>query len=629
MIGTEVDVEIVDDDPDGEPYLNATVSNAYLTDDDIAVAAFPFDEEDTPDYTDRQVVVYDDHAWNELLTTDGVDPDNLWEVNAWWDELLELALEGIPTLYEHRIQMERYAAAEDRAAAAAAEQAARQAAEEQAVRLERYRIAARLTGDAAIAARFRGLVRDEGLDAKTAFDDTAASLAAAAARARAGRDEASVACVRRAAGELVGRVAVAAATGATVPAGPLDRWLRSGVKRSNPVWTGEQVRLPRGRRSEWTRYAHAIRTAVWKRHRKGWATADDLNDVAFSLRFPGTLIGVGSDRAVFEVDEGALKVYIGAIPGLSNDNQNALEVDNWETMTAKARACVVPLLAWAGDRSWVLQPVVDVGGEEGDLAPGCVELLGEYGIGDLSYENLTNDGRVLDYAMNPVASVTPLPPGVVQPPELWWLVPGARVELTYGEGASETTAAFRVLCVRPPAGEAQKMVILRKAGSKALYELAVQASGGSWLRAPKGKVYRVGAHTRKTNPSRPSRLHAVHAALVQRASTKDPSLAGVRIKRCPDADQDHAELVRNFMHVGHKPGVICYAGAAEDLKLPWQVGLLAHELGHLSAMNDDREHSENDANEIGSLLTDTRVHWRGPMLVEWAKPPKWLKEAVR
>ena len=86
----------------------------------------------------------------------------------------------------------------------------------------------------------------------------------------------------------------------------------------------------------------------------------------------------------------------------------------------------------------------------------------------------------------PTREITP-----TLPPDTWWLQPGHRIELVYGEGRSRTRGKFRVGCVAPPAGGDQKLVFLRKPGTKAQYLMSVQAYGATWIRSPVGKVYQV------------------------------------------------------------------------------------------------------------------------------------------
>ena len=107
--------------------------------------------------------------------------------------------------------------------------------------------------------------------------------------------------------------------------------------------------------------------------------------------------------------------------------------------------------------------------------------------------------------------------------------------------------------------------------------------------------------------------------LLQRASERDPRLRGVSVQHCDEADQDHERIGRAYMHVGHYPTTICYAAAADDLSLPFKVGLLVHEIGHLNGAEGEQE-----ANEAGGALLGIHVEWRGRWILEWAKPPRWL-----
>lgn len=135
---------------------------------------------------------------------------------------------------------------------------------------------------------------------------------------------------------------------------------------------------------------------------------------------------------------------------------------------------------------------------------------------------------------------------------------------------------------------------------------------------------------RTTTPKRSrASLDEVFEHLRARAADRFPTLGKIRLARCVLADAEHAKSHRQYMHWNHRPNAICYAGATSLLELPWQVGLLAHELGHAMATNSGLAHTEEDANRFGSLLTDTEVSFVGPEKLERATPPRWLVEALR
>lgn len=117
------------------------------------------------------------------------------------------------------------------------------------------------------------------------------------------------------------------------------------------------------------------------------------------------------------------------------------------------------------------------------------------------------------------------------------------------------------------------------------------------------------------------RTRELFTFLRARAADAVPSLRGVKLARCAEADRDHAASPRQFMHVGHRPKTVCYAGATEALAPQWKAGLIAHELGHLAAIGARKRHTEKDADRIGGVLTGLTVKRRGPCNLEWANGP--------
>lgn len=97
---------------------------------------------------------------------------------------------------------------------------------------------------------------------------------------------------------------------------------------------------------------------------------------------------------------------------------------------------------------------------------------------------------------------------------------------------------------------------------------------------------------------------------------------------CPQADREHAESERQHCHVGHLPGKVCYASAADDLPLGHQLGLVLHEFGHLVLQGKDMRRpwkwNEQDASDAGGQLVGLSVPFRGELTLEWARPPGWL-----
>ena len=124
-----------------------------------------------------------------------------------------------------------------------------------------------------------------------------------------------------------------------------------------------------------------------------------------------------------------------------------------------------------------------------------------------------------------------------------------------------------------------------------------------------------------------SYLDAVLELLLRRVRTRSVSagkkLEGTRVERCAVANREHRKSWRQFMHVGHKPGIICCADDAYNLPRANQIGLLVHELGHLLLM--PAEHDEPAANKAGEKATSLSVWYDGPFHLEKVVIPPWLE----
>jgi hypothetical protein len=71
------------------------------------------------------------------------------------------------------------------------------------------------------------------------------------------------------------------------------------------------------------------------------------------------------------------------------------------------------------------------------------------------------------------------------------------------------------------------------------------------------------------------------------------------IKNCREADKDHKEYMSQYAHTFHKgDNVICVARAFWKLPIGHQMGLIAHEIGHILA--GEREHREYKADEAAN-----------------------------
>ncbi len=107
-------------------------------------------------------------------------------------------------------------------------------------------------------------------------------------------------------------------------------------------------------------------------------------------------LGAGAQRAVFAVPDGALKIAFDRSGFAANRN----EAEVWEDAPPRIRRHLVPVLDSSGteigDGAWLLMEQVRASGR-GDLSPEATELLGDCGIQDIVGQNVSDDGRLLDY----------------------------------------------------------------------------------------------------------------------------------------------------------------------------------------------------------------------------------------
>jgi hypothetical protein len=75
------------------------------------------------------------------------------------------------------------------------------------------------------------------------------------------------------------------------------------------------------------------------------------------------------------------------------------------------------------------------------------------------------------------------------------------------------------------------------------------------------------------------------------------------------ADKEHKLSERQYAHVHHAKGyTICVAGAWLMLPLHTEMGLIAHEVGHLLA--GETEHTEAEADRLGNKFFKVTVKYR-------------------
>lgn len=121
-----------------------------------------------------------------------------------------------------------------------------------------------------------------------------------------------------------------------------------------------------------------FREAEWEVSR--WAKEHDL-----------VLLGIGTSRVVFDLQGYAFKVP------LSDQGRacNRRESEVWSTAPPEIRQLLMPVLLADPQGAWLLMEQAPLA--EGTLAPADRMALLAFGIGDLTEENIAEDGRVLDY----------------------------------------------------------------------------------------------------------------------------------------------------------------------------------------------------------------------------------------
>lgn len=83
------------------------------------------------------------------------------------------------------------------------------------------------------------------------------------------------------------------------------------------------------------------------------------------------------------------------------------------------------------------------------------------------------------------------------------------------------------------------------------------------------------------------------------------------IRRCILADKEHSISERQYAHVHHVDGrVICVAGSWITLPIEIEMGLVAHEVGHLLAGKNNIEHSEAKADEVANKFFKITILYR-------------------
>lgn len=81
------------------------------------------------------------------------------------------------------------------------------------------------------------------------------------------------------------------------------------------------------------------------------------------------------------------------------------------------------------------------------------------------------------------------------------------------------------------------------------------------------------------------------------------------VKRCSIADKDHKASLRQYAHTfHHKDNVICITSEWITLSIDHQMGLIAHEVGHL--LNGPIEHTEEEADRVANKFFNIHIKYK-------------------
>ncbi len=84
--------------------------------------------------------------------------------------------------------------------------------------------------------------------------------------------------------------------------------------------------------------------------------------------------------------------------------------------------------------------------------------------------------------------------------------------------------------------------------------------------------------------------------------------AMIIVRHCKEADREHLKSLRQYAHTYHRKDEVCVTKAFTLLPLEIQMGLIAHEVGHLLAGYTD--HTEEEANKLANSFFDIHMHYK-------------------
>ena len=82
----------------------------------------------------------------------------------------------------------------------------------------------------------------------------------------------------------------------------------------------------------------------------------------------------------------------------------------------------------------------------------------------------------------------------------------------------------------------------------------------------------------------------------------------ISIKRCSNANTDHKISRRQYAHTYHLVNVICIADEFVTLPFETQMGILAHEVGHL--LIGKNNHEEKEADKVANKFFKINIQYK-------------------
>ncbi len=96
----------------------------------------------------------------------------------------------------------------------------------------------------------------------------------------------------------------------------------------------------------------------------------------------------------------------------------------------------------------------------------------------------------------------------------------------------------------------------------------------------------------------------------------------IKLRPCPSAEKDYVQSIRQYMHTGHYKDTICYARAYWGLPLRHQMGLLAHEIGHILVLRTKASHYEPNADRAANKFFGITIRYA--QMTPWGEDLQFL-----